>query len=244
MGIIISAILALIFIVFIVSHNDKYGILCLFIGMWAGICILATLKLYGMRDYNDYAFVVILIGCLAYVMGYMFSCKARIGIRNVTTIENNETGDLSQINTTILRLLVIVSLIYYVVLFLQMVRELSSGTTYYMFRRMYQGYEESSLYTSAIQQYIGSYISVPTIFVLEAIAVMWTFQKKYKQYKILYFSIIITIALYIITSASRIAILTIIVEAIFCLRIYKVSISKKAKRNIRRMIILLIVAIL
>lgn len=236
MGYIISLII-LIFALFIWKiEKTFFNLGSLFCLIWAFICFLSALKLYNMYNFNQYAYIIILLGCFSFSLSYIFAKGKKIKFY----INFKEKKSSLEMNIYILWILVLITFIYYTYFFILFINLIHSGVSYYMFRRMYQGYEDVTIYTSAMQQYFGSYIAVPVVLLLEPICIMWLLTKKYKKNRLLFSIICLTLVMYIITSASRIAVLTIAVQSVFALALYGYKLSRKLKSRIKKSILILI----
>lgn len=210
--------------------------------MWALIIFAANFRLYGMTEYSDHVVIVIFIGCLSFVIGYVLA-NTKLGRCRLSVSKRRGLREEKRINYKIVGLLGAISLTFYLIIFVRVIKILLSGTTYAVLRNMYGG-EES--YMNAIESWINGWIIVPFIFASIPLLVLLILEPKKK------FSLIslltIVIILYVFCTGSRIIVLIFAINLVLAMRARKMVMdkarAKKLWKKIRAYIIVLIAVII
>ena len=223
------------------AHFQKsfLNFVSIFSFFWLGIVFLANLKLYDMMDYSDKPYYIIAVGLFGMITGYLIRYYVKMWR---VVIGNFDTKYYSDYNEKIILVLSLICLAYYAYELLNVLRLLSSGTTYYYIRRMYQGYEKSTFFTSSIERYVSSYIAIPCAYILSSYIVVSLF-KKNKDKKVLALASLATL-LYLVVSGSRFILIQLLIGSAYLFAFLKREISNRVKKWIKRFGIAIVIGVI
>lgn len=214
------------------------NLLTIYSFFWSAIVFLANLRLYGMYEFSNRPYVLIIIGSLGVTLGYMF--VGNVKLPKLRFKGSNASGEYVY-NNQFLYILILICAIFYGYELLRVLSLLRSGNSYYFIRRMYQGYEEQTFFTSSLESYFSSYIAVPIAYLLCPYILISIFKKK-KNYKLLTLAIVAE-CLYLIVSASRFIILNLVFGAVYLFFLLKKKMSRRIKKWIKRLVLALCILI-
>lgn len=230
MGFLVALICVQLAIIGYFFEKKIYNFMTIFNGMWACVTFLAALQLFDMYDFSYKPYVIVLIGNIAFAIGYLVSGY----------ISRNRNGNISKnkvikFNYKVIWILLLICSVFYLWLSLKVFNLMNNGMSYNMIRSMYQGYTTTSLLDKSWEVAINYWIGVPFMYVLVAILIVAVVEKK-ASYKFTIISLI-TIAAYIYGTAGRVIIVYFAIEALFILMVYNIKIDPKVKRLIWKIVI-------
>lgn len=201
--------------------------------LWAVIVPLSGVGFYGTLIPQTRTYTVIAVGLAAYLLGVLIGSK-RYRIVSGVKGTNVQTAACA-INYWFLYALMLISLVYYLIQSVHVVRLLSSGSTFADIRMMVASDEENALNGSRVLSAIRAFIAVPTTYLVIAILPIELFFGKRK--KALLFGAIAIMLLFVFTNGARsvivwIAIYFLVVFSFFR-RAHKIRIRIKRKYRFR-----------
>lgn len=201
--------------------------------LWAVIVPLSGVGFYGTRIPQTSTYTIIAVGLAAYLLGVLLGSKRYRIISGAKDI-NAQTA-VCKINYWFLYALMLVSLAYYLIQSVYVVRLLASGNTYADIRMMVAADEENVLNGSRALSAIRAFIAVPTTYLMIAILPIELFFGKRK--KALFFGAAALMLLFVFTNGARsvivwIAIYFLVVFSFFR-RSHKIKIRIKRKYKTR-----------
>lgn len=220
------------------SYLNFVSIFCYY---WAFIVFLASLRLYGMMEYSNTPFYLILIGTLGMFMGYIIRYYSKLPHISLKRNKKNDVNSETY-NNSVIMCLALLCMAFYAFELLRVVQLLRAGNSYYFIRRMYQGYEESTFFTSAIESYFSSYIAVPSAYILSSYLIIILFRRGRKGKE--FFFALVAVSLYLIVSASRYVFIQLLIGTVYLFFLLKKKVPKKVKRWIKRVSVLLIIGVI
>lgn len=219
--------------------------LSIFTIMWMIIIYLASLRLYGMREIDEKAYIIIIIGVSAFFLGYIlyYVKPFKFYFGNIRT--SNKTRLIFSNN--VFFIVFFLTLIVWIVLGIATIVELLKGVPYVNIRDMYGGFGSSEhLFKNQYTALIVKWLFVPCVHVIVARIIYSIFDKKFKWYY--YILSVVLIIFYCLTTGSRMILLYIIFQLFFMLYINKNNkpiflIKKSLKKKIRLVILSVIIGI-
>ncbi len=218
------------------TYLNFISVFCFF---WTFIVFLASLRLYGMMEYSNTPFFLILVGTMGMLTGYIVRFYGKIPhIR----IKKSNYSAVESYNDKLIYAVSIICIAFYLFELIRVLQLLGSGTSYYFVRRMYQGYEENAFFSSSIESYFSSYIAVPCEYALCSYLVIMLFKKD--RNKKTFFLAFCAVALYLVVSASRFIFLQLLVGSVYLFLFLKKKITRRTKKWIKRVSLLLIIGVI
>lgn len=241
------AYIAILILLFIGGGNwyierKIYNPLTIFSFMWLIIVFLANLKLFGMYDFSDKPFILIIIGVIGFAIGYWLIKYCFLIRLNRYKSICIKTSDKYEFNYRVIYFFEIICFLFYIWFCIEIIKKINSGISYSMIRSMYQGYLEEALITNKLALLIKSWIAMPIVYLSIPVMLITVFEKKNKNGLILLCAG--NILMHIFCSASRFVMQYLIFESILLLFLYKKKISKKVQKIIKKVIILSILVII
>lgn len=227
-----------------IIEKKIYNLLTGYCFFWVLIMMLAELRLFGMYDYSDKAYSLILIGSIGYAIGYwLFRFSGiRYTFPKKKIHETDLNYDYEEINYKLIYFLVIVALIFYSFMTIKVLLMFNEGYSYYIIRRMYQGYENNPFFNSTFISYLNSYVGMSIIYLLCPILIIEIFKKR-KNYKLLTL-ISITLSLYLFCTASRYIIFNLVFQIVFMMFFYQKKIPKRYRKKLRNIVVILLMLVI
>ena len=167
-------IILLLFLCTYIFNNDKKTLLRLFLGLWSGILLVSQLKLFGMRPYGSSAEICILIGSISFWAGYLLK-YTKIATIKFRFGKYNQCESERVINIYAVRIVAILSFLFYSMVTIRVIGVLLSGTSYLALRNMYGG--ENS-YLSAAESWLNGWIFAPLIFAFIPLLALFITKKR------------------------------------------------------------------
>lgn len=235
MGFLVSLICVQLAFIGYLFEKKIYNFMTIFNGIWACVTFLATLRLFGMYDFSDRPYIIILIGNIAFALGYL-------GFGFIYKNKKEKKNKRIVFNYKIIWILLIICGVFYSWLSFKVFNLMNNGMSYNMIRSMYQGYASTSLLDKGWEVAINYWIGVPFMYVLVPILIVSVVEKTSSR-KFLIISLI-TIAAYIYGTAGRVIIVYFAIESLFILMVYNIKIDRKVRRFIWKIIIVGIIAMI
>lgn len=230
-------ILILIGIVEWILEKKIYNFLTAYCFFWSIIVFLANLKLFDMYEYSNKGYELILIGSLGFAIGYWIF-RFWINNKKFKVNMNNKILNDNNLNKKYVYLLVYIALVFYTYVTLKVLLFFKDGYSYYLIRRMYQGYADMPFFNSKLEVYFSSYIAIPIIYVLCPLFIIEVF-KKNKDFRLLIL-MTLTLVLYLFSSASRFIVLNIVFQFIFIALFLNKKIPKKILKRVKIAVVALL----
>lgn len=239
-----TALILFVIMIFTYYYDKRIcNLITPFCGLWALITFLSSLGLYGMLDVNDIAYIIILVSVLSFVVGY-YMLKDKHIIFSTKNKQSYETRIRTfKLAYNHIFAIQVFSTLFLLNLFSRALVYLLQDNGWNTVRDMYQGYNGDSLFFTSIEKMINDVLVSPFMFVTICILTVMIFEKEIKKHKLVFFLGWIDLLLYMLMSAGRLFVVTIILFIILGMSIYSIQIkfSKKKKRKITILIIVCII---
>lgn len=225
-----------------IIEEKIYNPLTIICFMWTCITTLASLRLFGMNEISNKAFIIVTIGILGFTTGYWLIKYCFFVKLDKYKSECIQTSDKYDFNYKIIYFFEAICFIFYIWFSVLVIKKLTSGISYSMIRSMYQNYSEEALLTSKIAIFIKSWIAIPMVYLSTPIILISIFEKKVKRPLMLLCTC--NIIMHIFCTSGRFVIQYLVIESILLLFIYKKNVPYKIKKNIKRLIVVSVVIII
>lgn len=245
--ILITTIITFIFLVFsIFKEKNVYNPLTLFLLLWTMICLLASLQLFGMYKYSYKAPLIILIGVSAIYCGYLSGKKYKIKMKKIPLIGIEENASY-ELRRNLLSMLLVGAILVYITMAVSVIALLASGFDASTIRELYRdsgetalsGMASSMIYGSQWLKYLDSYFAKPIVFVSIPIMSIEIIENG-KMTKVIILSAV-ALSLSMFVNFGRTNVLVVIASIISAFLIQKKKLSKKAKRRIKSIAIIILI---
>lgn len=206
-----------------------YNPMTLFCGLWAFICVLSGLRLYGMYPFSNRPYIVVLLGSIGFCFGYL-ACLIK---RRKIIIRFSQKKDYGQceyfIDEKFLLICSAITTIFYTIIAIRVLTIIASGLSAALIRDLY--FEGSDLmYGSALLQKIDTFIIRPMMFAFIPVNVIYFLQKK--RLNIINILFLVNVTLYSIITFGRMVIAHIIISLIIGTLIMGVSLEEDTKKKL------------
>lgn len=202
--------------------------------IWAVLVPLSAYGFYGTRIPQTKTYIIILVGLIAYAIGII------LGSNNIRIVVGKKQSDTYiegySINYVFLYTIMTISLVYFMIQAVEVIRILASGNTYAYIRMLVSADEENVLQGSRILSAIRAFIAVPTTYLAIAVLPIELFYGKRK--KLFIFEALLLMFLFVFTNGARSVIMWIAIYMLFIYLIYRrnhkitIRIDKKYKRRL------------
>ena len=232
---ILSFICLLIAILGYYKHKLVFNPITSMFALWGIILTFSNMGLYSVNVPRDKFYIIIALGLLGYLIGVLFG-STKVKLRK-EKLDNRKFNFEYCINYSLMNFLGIITLIYYFIQFLIVVRLLLSGYDYSYIRLLAVSQEENILRSSQLFVVLNNFIASPVTYLMIALLPIEIFFGKKKKFFIL--ECIGVMMLFVLTTGGRSVILWIGLYFLCVFFIYlkysgkkKFYISKKYKRII------------
>lgn len=186
--------------------------------LWGTILPFSALGIYGTNIPSVKLYVVIMIGLLGYLIGAMLGHRIEFVIDKKNT--NISVNSIKyEFNYTLLYILGIISMIYYIIQAAIVINLLRHGYTFFYIRYLYTSEEDTILHSSYVITQLKAFVAVPTTYLFIAIFPIEMFYgKRKKSFLIMAISLMV---LFVLTSGGRSVILWMALYFIAIFMIYR-----------------------
>lgn len=238
------SVLLIVGILYGIKSRKFSNLLSVFCFYWAAIVSLASLELFGMIEVSSKTYFIIFIGGIGYIIGYFFSrtykpVKLKTRNKQLTQTDFQEY----EIRYKLAYGAMLIVCIFYLYSLIKIITLLGTGTDYGMIRTMMlHGGEEGidRLYTN-LETLISQYIVVPSVFICVPLSLISVVRGEAKKSFVTLS--LFDLILYVICTGSRIILASLIVQIVYLMIIYKVSVPQKVVKWLKRIILVGVVAI-
>ena len=248
-SIIISTLILIISTLILFSrYIEKKWInpLTIFCVLWDFIVILGGLKLFGMYNYSNRTFIIILIGVLGFFLGYILAKRYRF-VFNKEAIEHRKEATY-EYRKLIVIILVIASIVVYAAMSVAVLSLLMKGYSTATIRESYRPNSVSAkfdaltvIYGSKLVRMIEMYIARPVMYI--SMAIFCIEVVKERKLSLLSILCLVDVGLYTFCNFGRITILILMIDLLVCYSLIGKAISKKQAKKMRKYVIAIVVAI-
>ncbi len=222
------------------KKNKGIDLLALFCFIWAVVFGGAALKLYGMRDYSINTVGIFTIGTFSFVV---FAFFGRYGRYKTIRWHNNwMTAPLRKdmgINKIILVIYLIPVTAFVIYSFGRTMVLGAMGIPLGTIHTMYLGRGGEAFFTIPALNQIHSKVIIPCIYCLIPLIVYFT-MVEFKRNRIFLIVGLIDIALYTISTGSRVVVIFLVLDILLVLPFSKIVLSNKLFRRIKKIGIALV----
>ena len=221
------SVLLLVGILYGLQSHKFSNLLSVFCFYWVAIIFLASLELFEMIEVSSRTYFIIFIGGLGYIIGYFLSQNFRgvsIAIHNkrLTKIDFPKY----EIRYKLAYIAMFIVCVFYLYSLIKIVLLLREGTDYGTIRTMMlHGGEDGieRLYTN-LESLFSQYIVVPSVFICVPLSLISVVRGEAKKsfIALTFFDLI----LYVICTGSRIILASLIVQIVYLMIIYRVTVPK------------------
>lgn len=236
----VTLLIALLISMFL--FGSKYKMMFLFHGIWSTVLLLHYINLCSYNPVSDKAYVLVLIGTLAFDFGYIIKEHICFAYGGGGKINSHKTDMIESINISLLILLMIIHMVLSIYNAYHAKQLLDTGFLYNQMRQIFQGYIETDFRThSLLVTY--TYFSAPLMYAITCVVINSFFkEKKLKWYY--YVIYCLDLLCYFFYTSGRSMIFFALVLLVFYLIFYKSNISYELKRKIVCLAIFLLVIVL
>lgn len=244
-----TTVLLLLLLFSILKEKNVYNPLSIFLAMWFVICFLASLQLFDMYDYSYRAPLVILIGVIGYYLGFMIARKYKIKSIAKLPIIGFDKSKEYEVREKLYIILLIIPLAVYATMAISVVGLLASGYSASTIRELYRdsgetalsGMASSLIYGSKLLKQLDSYAAKPIVLAsIPLLSIDIAEKGKITKTSLL---AIISLGLSMFVTFGRINLFLVIVSIICVFLIRKRKLTKKTKRRIKYIAIVIFVAV-
>ena len=139
-----------------ISEKSWSNPLTIFCGMWFAICFLAELKLFGMYDYSENVFLIVLLGNIGFFCGYMLAKKTKVSSRYEFSAIGISNKYLYQYNTKIIMAFLWAAIAIYLLMSIQVLGLLLAGFDTATIRESYRETGTTTVSGMALTAIFGS----------------------------------------------------------------------------------------
>lgn len=241
--------IALMVLISAISEKSWSNPLTIFCGMWFAICFLAELKLFGMYDYSENVFLIVLLGNIGFFCGYMLAKKTKVISRYEFSAIGISNKYLYQYNTKIIMAFLWAAIAIYLLMSIQVLGLLLAGFDTATIRESYRetgtttvsGMALTAIFGSTLVKQLELYIAQP---VMRAAIPIFAIEITGKGKMTPLATMALAVAgLYTFSKFGRFALLYIIADVILCYFIIGKNIDRRTKKKIKRVVLLGIVGI-
>lgn len=239
------SVLLIVGILYGIKTHKFSNLLSVFCFYWAAIIFLASLELFGMIKVSSRTYFIIFIGGLGYIIGYLLSKNYR-SVR--ITIQKKRLRQIDfqeyEIRYKLVYGAMFVVCAFYLYSLIKIILFLRAGTDYGAIRTMMlHGGEDGieRLYTN-LETLFSQYIVVPSVFICVPLSLISVVRGEAKKsfVALTFFDLI----LYVICTGSRIILASLIVQIVYLMIIYKVTVPKRVTKWLKRIILIGVIAII
>ena len=219
---------------------------------WGIIFLLASLRFFGLYEVSEKAWMLALIGTVSFVVGAKIAQKI---VFRSSKHKRSDEHDLVQTKKSYLFFaklfwpVIIICFLFEIGEFIQVLRLVLSGIDLNTIRQLYYGYEESDFYVRQTGLIHEIKIIFSAFSIVEIAYGIQSFIESSKNYHKMVASLML-ILMRSFTSGGRFGLIFFIIEILVCLSIYGINgvkfsldISVKTKRTIKRVLILVVLAL-
>ena len=239
------SVLLLVGILYGLQSHKFSNLLSVFCFYWVAIIFLASLELFEMIEVSSRTYFIIFIGGLGYIIGYFLSQNFRgvsIAIHNkrLTKIDFPKY----EIRYKLAYIAMFIVCVFYLYSLIKIVLLLREGTDYGTIRTMMlHGGEDGieRLYTN-LESLFSQYIVVPSVFICVPLSLISVVRGEAKKsfIALTFFDLI----LYVICTGSRIILASLIVQIVYLMIIYRVTVPKRVTKWLKKIILIGVIAII
>lgn len=222
----------------IIMSKRKLNMQIIFCSIWCIILICAKYQIYNMTYVKDQVYLVVLLGCIGFSLGYFLSSRYTFKIKRYSNkiLENNNYTLRKGISYIVLILAIFIQTI----ILLEMIKMLKGGSLSEL-RTLFNKGDYGALYGGWLS-YANSFLVTPVVFISVPLFIENIFSKK-SDYKIFVLTILLII-MHVISSAGRFVLLYFVVDMVYMLYIKRISIPKKILKKILGVTFIAIVIII
>ena len=208
-----------------------------FYGMFCLPLLFSILDVYESRiTVSNLTIVILAVGFLGFGLGSISNIKFKVG--NIKIVELNDSLEYSFIWIYVL---LFISVVFNVFMTITTIMFLKRGYDYSSIRDLLFDYSgaDTSYFKTTFYSTFYSWIATPSTYVISIVFLVDLFENKLNKFvKVIFF---INIGLYIWATGSRLIILIMVIESFFLLQYYKIHVSKRVKKYVIRIGILMII---
>lgn len=230
-------VLIMLLLVAIIKNKKKNMVIIGFYIIWLIITTLCSLKLYGLLDFSERIYYVIIIGVVGFSIGYYLLKNIKL-ITLRKKFSKNKIYDY-KINIKALNSFLYIIIIFYLVQLVKVVQLILNGVSWINIRYYY--YTTGYLFNE-FEKIISSWVVLPFIFYLLAPILLNLYFEGLKNKKIFILTIICLVLHIIVTQGKEVFIYWFMSILISLSLNYK-KISIKNKKMVFNIIILMIIFI-
>lgn len=237
------SILLLFLGIYLFIKNKGLDLLSLFCFIWCVVYGLASLKLYGMRDYSLNTVLLFAMGTVAFVT---FAFTGRYGKHKHYRIKYGKLSKPSNVQVTINKTILYIFLVpvtaFVIYSIFRMLELFSSGIPLGTIHAMYLGRGGENFFTLNILNQLHSKFIIPCIYCLAPIIVYYSLTEFRKNWVVICIASA-DIVLYLIATGSRIIAIFIFVDIFLMLPYANIVLSKKAFKRIKKIGLILCISV-
>lgn len=227
MIIIFTILLLLMFAYFSYKEKNIYNPISILTGLWSLVFLFSALRLYGMIEYNNRSVVILFIGIVCIILGFLLTKKI-FSLKQDKINKKIEKKHDYKYNIVLIRAILIVSVIFLIPFVIYVVDVLKNGVPYNNIRTLYYSYGGISLIKSKQLFTIFDWYVNGIMLIMPAILISMVFNKQKDNFSIVL--MIIFIILEVFVTSGRLQILLVFFEIVLMILIKKVNIMKLSKR--------------
>ncbi len=239
MAIILALDILVILYLCIIKKNLTHPVIY-FYGMFCLPLLFSILDLYHANiEISSTTIWVLLLGMLGFAVGTLPNVRLKLGSKKASHSANELVY-----KKRIVYVIIGISFVFNVFMTITTLTFLRNGYAYSSIRDLLYGYSgvSENFFKNTFLSTFNSWISTPCSYLVASLTVIEVFEKNFSMRERIF--MILDIAFYIFASGGRLIVLTILVQSFFMIQYYKISVSKKTKKKIIKIGVILIVALI
>lgn len=212
-----TAVLLTCTLVSFLVNRGAWNPATLTLGIFSVCTFLASLHLYGLYDFNDRAYQIVLVGCLSLLAGVLVSKLLQRGSAGVATGRGNDPKVEESIVFGFLSALLVVAIVVILATRQSSFEVLATGGGFRGIRDSYLGYAGADAYAESTGALLGRLIVSPVLFAALPVFVFGLIEgERNRRFTLLFAT---AMALNLVTSGGRIIFLYGVVQIAILLAI-------------------------
>ena len=228
MGTIISMVLLMACILSYLLEKKICNLVTFFLGLWTLVTFLSSLSLFGMLEISDKAYVIVLLGCLSFIVGYYSTRNKKIVFG-----KNVKKGNY-RFNYKAVFAFQILCTFFLVIMVSRTITYIFSDNGLNALRNMYQGYSDNSIFINSNEEIFNNVVLAPFMFITVCVLAIMFFEKSVSSHKVVFVMGITDIVLYVMMNAGRVLLAFLALSFFMLFSVYsiKIKIDKKTKKKL------------
>lgn len=241
-----AIILLLLWLINIKIEKKKITIGFVFFLSWSLFVVLSIFQLYGMYNVSNTAYFIVFFGCLNFAVLYWlthyFTYIKPVKIKGLTGVVKLGVKNY-QVNYFVVYPLAVLVTLFYSYIAIQAIQVLLNGGNVLIIRNMIGSYDgvTDTFFDAPWKKAINNRIATPYLHAIIPITLSTIFERKNNW--LLTITTVMNVIMYTLFTQSRFILIYIIIDVIILISHYKISIPDKIVKWFKRIVFVLLLAI-